>query len=402
MPAHPRVAVLGGGFQGVCIALELAQRGAHVTIFERKPDLLEGAATAAEGKIHLGYVYAGDTTFQTARTMLQGARVFSPLVSRWLGIRGAEIPVSSDFFYLVHRDSAVSNDDFAAYLTKVADEARATGVSDYFGRNAGEKPRRLNTIEMSGQFGNAIQGAFSTPEIAVDMIALSDLLRRRIADEPRIETRLEFNVDTVDDVRGGFAVRTRVNAENRDEVFDHCVNALWEDRLRLDTARGLMPGRSWVHRYKYGMRFRPAAGPALLQSTTVVHGPFGDSVRFPDGHIYLSWYPACMVGMSSALNPDWPVVSAESEAEIIEKTFRGLSDILPGLSALKVKMSDVRAKAGTIVAWGKTDIDDRRSELHERHDIGVRTIGAYHSVDPGKLTMVPYFAVECADRIMAV
>jgi hypothetical protein len=53
------------------------------------------------------------------------------------------------------------------------------------------------------------------------------------------------------------------------------------------------------------------------------------------------------------------------------------------------------------VAWGKTDIDDPQSELHKRYEIGIHSRCRYHSVDPGKLTMAPYFAEECAARILA-
>jgi hypothetical protein len=38
--------------------------------------------------------------------------------------------------------------------------------------------------------------------------------------------------------------------------------------------------------------------------------------------------------------------------------------------------------------------------LHHRHDIGINSVGRYHSVDPGKLTMAPYFAEKCANRII--
>ena len=51
------------------------------------------------------------------------------------------------------------------------------------------------------------------------------------------------------------------------------------------------------------------------------------------------------------------------------------------------------------MAWGKTDIYDPASELHRRFEIGVTTEGNFHSVDPGKLTMAPYFAEICAERI---
>ena len=58
-------------------------------------------------------------------------------------------------------------------------------------------------------------------------------------------------------------------------------------------------------------------------------------------------------------------------------------------------------RGGAIVAWGDTDIDDPEKRtappLRDRRHIK-RT---YHSVDPGKLTMAPYFADVCANRILA-
>jgi hypothetical protein len=60
---------------------------------------------------------------------------------------------------------------------------------------------------------------------------------------------------------------------------------------------------------------------------------------------------------------------------------------------------DVSVKGGVIVAWGETDIYDPRSELHKRYEIGVTSNRQFHSIDPGKLTMAPYFAELCADRI---
>jgi glycine/D-amino acid oxidase-like deaminating enzyme len=55
-----RVGVLGGGLQGCCAALALADRGAQVALFDRNQALVTRAGAANEGKIHLGYMYAGD------------------------------------------------------------------------------------------------------------------------------------------------------------------------------------------------------------------------------------------------------------------------------------------------------------------------------------------------------
>ena len=78
-----------------------------------------------------------------------------------------------------------------------------------------------------------------------------------------------------------------------------------------------------------------------------------------------------------------------------------LCDILPALGTLDWSaLSDVSVKGGVIVACGQTDIDDPHTELHNRFEIGVTSACRFHSIDPGKLTMVPYFAGVCADRIL--
>lgn len=403
-PARSHIAVLGGGFQGSCLALALAERGARVTLFEREPALLEGAATASEGKIHLGYVYARDRSLATARTMIRGAMAFCPLLCRWLGTAADDLGLSSEFVYLVHRDSQIQADEFAAYLARVHDEARDAdcGQGRYFSKDMRIEPRPLTRRETVDDFGEAVVAGFSTPEIAVNMLALADRLRARIAADPRIELRLGFAVRRVEDRPGGYRV-CGVDGGRDEGDFNHVINALWGGRLAVDAARGLRPRRPWLHRFKFGIRFRLPDGMPELPSTTIVHGPFGDTVRFDDGTAYLSWYPCCMTGSSADISPPaWQSrLDAGAESELVASSFAAMAEILPALRWVDVRRLDgLQVKGGIIVAWGKTDIDDPASELHQRFAIGITASDAYFSIDPGKLTNAPLFAQECAERIL--
>jgi glycine/D-amino acid oxidase-like deaminating enzyme len=80
-----RVAVLGSGLQGACVALELALNGAEVDLYEKNETCLSQASAHNEGKIHLGYVYANDPSLRTARLMARGTLCFSSLMRRWIG-----------------------------------------------------------------------------------------------------------------------------------------------------------------------------------------------------------------------------------------------------------------------------------------------------------------------------
>src|SRR5258708_37571275 len=125
-----RVAVLGGGFQGVCIALELAMRGVEVDIYEKESRCITQTSTNNEGKIHLGFVYGNDRSGRTARKMVAGAAAFAPLMHRWIGDAIDRVPISKPFHYAVHRDSFLSVDEGGRPLDACRQMAIGQGTGD--------------------------------------------------------------------------------------------------------------------------------------------------------------------------------------------------------------------------------------------------------------------------------
>src|SRR6185295_13057122 len=164
-----RVGVLGGGLQGCCAALALAERGAEIILFDKNEALLSRAAVANEGKIHLGYMYAGDPTLSTAKTMMAGALSFAPFFERYLGQPAHSFSVSVPATYVVHRDSQQSAEDVFAYLRTVhalINEAAEGRNQAYFGRNLQTALRAWSAAKIESEFDPAVAlAAFSTPEI---------------------------------------------------------------------------------------------------------------------------------------------------------------------------------------------------------------------------------------------
>ena len=401
-----RTAVLGGGLQGCCIALALADRGVRVTLYDRDGTLLSRAAVANEGKIHLGYVYCGDTSLATARILAQGALAFAPLMRRYLGTThrfGSSMP----FVYLVHRNSLRSAEEIAAYLAASHAEVRksAAGRDDaYFGIDLRDPPRAMSQPDLEAAFDpQSIVAAFETAEIAINPLLLADAVRLRIAAEPNIALRPRHVVTAVEDKGDRLRVVSDGPEGCEHEDYDHVVNALWDGRTKIDVGHGIVPPHRWLHRFRYGIRFRPPPGAPSLPSVTIVNGPFGDVVSYDDGTVYLSWYPACMQGTSMELvPPEWPMEPpAALRARMVADSFSALSAIVPKLIRIDPgAVADLAVKGGVIVAWGETDIDDPGSLLHRRYRIGVTAQNRYRSVDPGKYTMAPYFAAICADSIV--
>jgi glycine/D-amino acid oxidase-like deaminating enzyme len=400
-----RVGVLGGGLQGCCVALTLAERGLDVTIFDRNKQLLSRTAVANEGKVHLGYMYANDPSHSTARVMLQGALAFAPFFTRHLGLANDSLTVSRPAAYVVHRDSQRTPEQVLQYLAEVHALIRESskGRSNaYFGRDLQDDLRMWSAAEREAQFDPQVAlAAVDTPEVAIDPVALAGAVRKRIDADRRIEIRLRHEVRSVEDGKGLEVVLQAPEGPVR-ERFDHVVNALWDGRFSINEKRGLRPDRPWLHRLKYGVSFRIPAGASLPPSATFVSGPFGEIVSYRDGLTYLTWYPICLQGISNEVTPpEWPTYPADPlRLNLLEGTLNAMAQFVPSLRKLKsIELKDVTVKGGVIVAWGQTDIYDPASELHRRFEIGVTSTGRFHSIDPGKLTMAPYFADICASRI---
>ena len=188
-----RVAVLGGGLQGCCTALALADRGVEVVLFERNGELLSRTAVANEGKIHLGYMYAADPSLATARTMMKGALAFAPFMERHLGMAMDGHATSMPAAYVVHRDSQHDVDEVTHYLASVhgmLHEAAAGRESSYFGCDLSRTPRRWRDAERDRLFDPATAVAvFDTPEVAINPLSLAAAVRERISAHSRIEVR---------------------------------------------------------------------------------------------------------------------------------------------------------------------------------------------------------------------
>lgn len=400
-----RVAVLGAGFQGACVALELAGRGVAVDLFDRNDACITQAGFWNEGKIHLGFTYANDRSLRTARLMAEGALVFDRAIERWLETSIASIGASSPFDYVLHRDSMVDREQVLGHFTKVVDYVRESAAArglTYLGEDG-----RAVSFHVAANTGGTYDPAvasmvLSTTERSVNTQELAQALARRIAADANISFLPNSEVSGVKRNGGGLAIEVECRGAPASERYDQVVNCLWDGRLAVDRSLGLVSGRPWLFRLKYGVRLTLEHGAAAIPTATIVLGRFGDVVRIDDRRIYLSWYPACLAGMSSEIvPPPWPrKPTGEAARRIVAETLAGLGETMLPLRSLSDEVvGSATVAGGIIVAAGETDIDDPDSRLHMRVDIGVRSVDGYHSIDTGKYTLAPMYALEVADRI---
>ena len=156
--------------------------------------LLSRAAVANEGKIHLGYMYAGDPTLSTAKTMMAGALAFAPFLERYLAHPGHSFSLSVPATYIVHRDSQHNAEMFvpiSELFMSLINEAADGRKQAYFGKNLSAPMRPWSAAERAAEFDPQITlAAVSTPEIAINPIALAQILREYIAAHPLYRSAL--------------------------------------------------------------------------------------------------------------------------------------------------------------------------------------------------------------------
>jgi len=397
-----RIAILGAGMLGACTALELARRGRSVTLVEGADRILDGASRWNEGKIHLGFLYAGDRDLATAKKLIPGGLGFTDIVERFIG-RSLEPFSTDDDVFLVHRDSIVDAESFERYARQTADLVRDAfgGVQRYLTDLSSARVERLSASELSAlTTSDSVVAGLRVPERSVSTLPVADLLAAAVHDEPRIEVRTSTWVDGVRrraDSR--FDIPTTRDRGNDLEGYNVVVNALWEGRLSVDGSVGVSPPSSWSHRFRSAIFAHAPA--SRLASAVLCTGPFGDTKRYRDGRVYLSWYEAGLLAQGEDIEPPRhaAMLTLDRQREVLEGTLESLSAIFPVVSELSNAVTDRDVHGGWVYAAGKGSLSDPTSRLHRRDEFGITADRGYVSVDTGKYSLAPWLALQVAEIV---
>lgn len=402
-----KVTVIGAGVQGSCIALELANRGYKVDLLDKEEVPFNRTSVRNEGKIHLGLVYMNDPDFETPLLMLKAAFQFSKNLSRWIGNKTKKLNIGTAFYYLVSNDSFLSIDELELRYQKLQEfyekRKEENANLNYLGTTPEFLAERCSEKELADHFVlDKIQGGFATKELAIDTFKLAEHVVQAIDNHPNITFWGGHKINSVSKNGSGYVVEG-INADGPWKMKSlQVVNATWADKFRLDETLGIPAPQGILHRLKYRVIADIPPGMKDCPSATMVIGKFGDVVIRPDNTAYVSWYPdACRGWSNSKVPPEtW---DDPSRGNVSEKDFEKLSDLFitetakwyPAIKNCKPKLVD----AGVIVAHGETDVDHEESQLHRRAKIGVTSYDGYHSVETGKLTTAPMFAMDTADHV---
>jgi glycine/D-amino acid oxidase-like deaminating enzyme len=396
-----RVAILGAGIMGTCLALLLARRGVAVTVFDKEPEPLACASRWNEGKIHLGYLYGADPSLNTARQVIPGGLAFAHLVAELIGEPVDARTTPDDDVVLIHRDSVLTTDAVAPRFDAISALIREHPNAGAYLRDAARaQARRLSNAELNAiADSDTILAGFEVPERSVDTQWLADRLAAALRAEPRIELRLSSVVASSRPVtRADGRWRIGLAAGAADE-YDVVVNALWEGRLAVDVTAGLEPEAEWSHRYRLCAFVRTRL-PLAVRSAVVAIGPFGDVKNYNGQDFYLSWYPAGLRLESEAIAPGLPApITQYEERALVRDVHANLARLMPPTAQVLAHAEDIKVRGGFVFAQGRGSLADARSTLHRRDRFGLRRLGNYYSVDTGKYSTAPWLARRVAEEI---
>lgn len=395
-----RAAVLGAGIMGASTALLLARRGVSVVVMDAAAEPMDRASRWNEGKVHLGYLYAGDPTLATARRVLPGGLAFKPIVESLISASLDPAITAHDDTFLVHRDSVVDIERAGQYFQDVtALVAAHPDRARYLTPLAAPTVQRLSQAELNGLADPAsIVGGFRVPERSISTQWVADRMVGALRAEPRIELRVVTRVRGVRrDDAGRFTVRTH---DQEDGPYDAVVNALWEGRLAVDQSMAVPPPAAWSHRYRVSAFVR-TTHVLDVPSAVICTGPFGDIKNYDGRQFYLSWYPTGLLVDSSALSPPEDLaLDAMARGPLAATIIEQLALRLPRVREIGEHLESCRVEGGWVYAAGSGSLADPASSLHRRDRIGVASDGRYVSVDTGKYSLAPWLASRIVARLV--
>jgi glycine/D-amino acid oxidase-like deaminating enzyme len=317
--------VIGGGFYGCEVALELRRLGFdQIVLVEREPGLLRRASFVNQARVHGGYHYPRSYT-----TALKSRKNFTRFVNEY----GYAVTHGLEKYYALVRGSRVSADQFEVFCHRIGAFCR-------------EAPREIVDLFERG----ILDRAFLVTELAFDSVKIRKALEDRLS-AAGIDIRLNSS-----------ALITRIG--------DRFV----EVSLRGETLRS-----RWVFNCTYaaldtvGVELRTKikkeltemvllAPPMQLEGRgiTVIDGPFFSVMPFPPArlhslsHVRYTPHEALCGREGSRLRP------LKSNATAI---LRDSARYMPCLSRASIERSIYEIKAVLIA----TERDDARPILAEKN-----------------------------------
>jgi glycine/D-amino acid oxidase-like deaminating enzyme len=250
---HYDAVVIGGGFYGCAIAVELGRRNLQVKLLESGPDLMQRASFANQARIHQGYHYP--------RSILTGLRSrinFGRFIEEYSDCVHSGF---SHYYAIARIGSKVSAQQFRSFCERIDAPLKPA-------------PGHIKALFSPGM----IEDVFQVREYAFDARVLKDIMLQSLEDAG-IDVSLNCTAERVS--RQGDRMRLEVSGADGEAelVAEHVFNCTYSQINRVLTSSGL-PVIPLKHEFT---EMALIEMPDEMRDTgfTVMDGPFFSIIPFP-------------------------------------------------------------------------------------------------------------------------
>lgn len=250
--------IVGGGFFGCSIALELARQGQRTLILERNHDLMQRASYTNQARVHGGYHYP-----RSLLTALR-SRINLPIFSR-----DYQDCIERDFkkYYAIARQfSKVSSQQFELFCRRI--EAPIYPA-----------PRHIKQLFNS----DLIEDVFEVQEYAFNSTRLKQRLQHEL-DQPAITVLTHTQAQAVGRSGAGLHLQYQ-QADNSHTVTARQIYNCTYAQINELNRRSHLPEINLKHEIAEVALIEPPAELADL-GVTVMCGPFFSTMPFPARSLY--------------------------------------------------------------------------------------------------------------------
>ncbi len=246
-------AVIGGGFFGARVAMELARQGYRVTMLERETLLMRRASYTNQARVHGGYHYP--------RSLLTALRSRVNLPTFYDEYQDC-IDTSFEKYYAIARQfSKVSHQQFGLFCARI---------------EAPIKPAPERVVQLFDD--RLIEAVFTVEEYAFNADAIAAELQGQLA-RAGVGVELGAEVLAVSRAAGGLSLRYEQGGREHELVVERVFNCTYA-RINEINRRSSLPELPLKHEIAEIALIEPPTELAD-KGVTVMCGPFFSTMPFP-------------------------------------------------------------------------------------------------------------------------
>ena len=254
----PKNLVIGGGFYGCLVALELNKHGHQVILVESENDFMQRASYINQARIHQGYHYP--RSFLTA---LRSRQNFANFVKEFPEC----VDNSFDKYYAIAHQSKVSAVQFYKFCQCI-------------GAPVSEAPDDIKKLFNR----HLIDGVFKVKEYAFDAVILKEIIATKLA-KTDIDIRLNSTVIHIKKMtKNLFNVVVQEQQNQNIITVDRIFNCTYSNlnRLIIDAKLEIIP----LKHEHIEMALIEVPDPLKEVGITVMDGPFFSCMPFPSRKLH--------------------------------------------------------------------------------------------------------------------